>query len=94
MFIIDKSQPILVYLAGGVQGGAVVRAALRHGFKVRALVRNPKRVPALAALGIELAESDLRDPASPMPCCSSRSARKRICVSKPRMQSRRPPPTV
>jgi len=64
MSIIDKSQPILVYLAGGVQGGAVVRAALRGGFKVRALVRDRERVPALAALGVELAEGDLRDPAS------------------------------
>ncbi|MGG6893163.1 NmrA family NAD(P)-binding protein [Rhizobium sp. BR 315] len=64
MFVIDKSQPILAYLASGAQGSAVVRAALRHGFKARALVRNRKRVPALVALGIELAEGDLRDPAS------------------------------
>ncbi len=64
MSAIDKSQPILVYLAAGVQGGAVVRAALRRGFKVRALVRDRKRVPALSAIGVELAEGDLRDPAS------------------------------
>lgn len=64
MSTIDQSQPILVYLAAGVQGGAVVRAALWRGVKVRALVRDRTRVPALAALGIELAEGDLRDPAS------------------------------
>ncbi|ENN84535.1 nucleoside-diphosphate-sugar epimerase [Rhizobium freirei PRF 81] len=64
MFVIDKSQPILVYLASGVQGGSVVRAALRRGFKVKALVRDRRRVPELATLGIELAEGDLRDPAS------------------------------
>ncbi len=64
MSAIDKSQPILIYLAGGVQGGAVVRAALRRGFKVRALVRDRKRVPALPAIGVELVEGDLRDPAS------------------------------
>lgn len=64
MSVIDKSQPVLVYLAGGVQGGAVVRAALRRGFKVRALVRDRTRAPALEALGVELAEGDLRDSAS------------------------------
>ncbi len=64
MFAVDKSQPILVYLAGGVQGGAVVRAARQRGFKVRALIRDRTQVPALAALGVELVEGDLRDPAS------------------------------
>ncbi|TXI00036.1 MAG: nucleoside-diphosphate sugar epimerase [Rhizobium sp.] len=60
----DQSKPILVYLAAGVQGGAVVQAALRRGFKVRALVRDRARAAALSALGVELAEGDLRDPAS------------------------------
>ncbi|OCI91940.1 nucleoside-diphosphate sugar epimerase [Rhizobium sp. AC27/96] len=64
MFAVDKYQPILIYLASGVQGGAVVHAALQRGFKVRALVRDRTRAPALAALGVELAEGDLRDPAS------------------------------
>ncbi|MFK0162565.1 SDR family oxidoreductase [Rhizobium sp. NPDC090279] len=64
MSVIDQSKPILVYLAAGVQGSAVVRAALRRGFKVRALVRDRRRASALSALDVELAEGDLRDPAS------------------------------
>jgi uncharacterized protein YbjT (DUF2867 family) len=64
MSVIDPSRPILVYLANGVQGGAVVRAARRRGFRVRALVRDRRRSRALAALGVELAEGDLRDPNS------------------------------
>ena len=64
MSAIDRSQPILVYLANGVQGGAVVRAALARGVKVRALVRSRTRAQSLASLGVELAEGDLRDPAS------------------------------
>ncbi len=64
MSTIDQSQPILVYLAAGVQGSAVVRAALQRGLKVRALVRGKRRASALSALGVELAEGDLSDPAS------------------------------
>ena len=64
MSVIDPSRPILVYLANGVQGGAVVRAALRRGFRVRALVRDRRNSRALATPGVELAEGDLRDPAS------------------------------
>ncbi|GGD96020.1 hypothetical protein GCM10011390_13470 [Aureimonas endophytica] len=55
---------LLVIPAAGVQGGAVVRAALRRGRKVRALVRDPARAAPLAALGAELARGDLLDPAS------------------------------
>ncbi|MBN8953133.1 MULTISPECIES: NmrA family NAD(P)-binding protein [unclassified Rhizobium] len=64
MSTVDQSQPILVYLAAGVQGSAVVRAALQRGLKVRALVRDRRRATALSALGAELAEGDLRDLAS------------------------------
>lgn len=64
MSVMDLSKPILVYLAKGVQGGTVVRAALRHGLSVRALVRDKKRSEALRALGVELAEGDLFDRAS------------------------------
>ncbi|NTJ66641.1 NmrA family NAD(P)-binding protein [Agrobacterium rhizogenes] len=60
----DRSKPILVYLAAGVQGSAVVHAALRRGFKVRALVRDRGRAAAVLPLGVELAEGDLRDAAS------------------------------
>jgi uncharacterized protein YbjT (DUF2867 family) len=64
MSTIDQSQPILIYLAAGVQGSAVVRAALRRGLKVRALVRDRRRASALSGLGVELAEGNLSDPAS------------------------------
>ncbi|WP_181315761.1 NmrA family NAD(P)-binding protein [Rhizobium sp. JAB6] len=64
MSTIDQSQPILIYLAAGVQGSAVVRAARRRGFKVRALVRDRRRASALSALGVELVEGDIRDAAS------------------------------
>lgn len=60
----SKSERILVYLANGVQGGAVAREAARRGFSVTALVRDPARSPALARLGIDLAQGDLADPAS------------------------------
>lgn len=58
---IDPTRPILVYLANGVQGAAVVRAVLRRGLKVRALVRNRTRSQALNLPGVELAEGDLLD---------------------------------
>lgn len=64
MSAIDPSLPILVYLANGVQGGAVVRAALRRGYRVRALVRHRPRAEALAGPGVELTEGDLCDPVS------------------------------
>lgn len=64
MSMMDLSKPVLVYLANGVQGSAVVRAALRRGFKVRALVREKRHSEGLQALGVDLAEGDLSDPAS------------------------------
>ena len=64
MSMIDRSKPILVYLAAGVQGSAVVHAALQRGLKVRALVRDRERAAALLPPSVELAEGDLRDAAS------------------------------
>ena len=64
MSAIDLSKPVLVYLANGVQGAAAVRAARQCGVKVRALVRDQARAQPLAALGVEFAQGDLRDPAS------------------------------
>lgn len=65
MTIFDPSEPIvLVYLAAGVQGSAVVRAALAHGLSVRALVRDRARAPSFPKDRVELAEGDLDDPAS------------------------------
>ncbi len=96
MSTIDQSQPILVYLAAGVQGSAVVRAALQRGFKVRALVRDRRRATALSALGVELAEGTSvipprfvpPTPASPTPCCRFRSDHKATCASRPIMRYR------
>jgi uncharacterized protein YbjT (DUF2867 family) len=46
--------------ATGNQGGAVVEALLRRGrFKVRALVRNPRKAAELANRGVELVTGDL-----------------------------------
>lgn len=39
MSLIDTSKPILVFLANGVQSGAVLRAASERGLTVHALVR-------------------------------------------------------
>ena len=64
MSMIDRSKPILVYLAAGVQGSAVVHAALQRGLKVRALVRDRESAAALLPPSVELAEGDLRDAAS------------------------------
>jgi uncharacterized protein YbjT (DUF2867 family) len=64
MSAINRSKAILIFLAAGVQGGAVVRAALVRGLKVRALVRDRTRATMLSSPGIELAEGDLRDVAS------------------------------
>jgi len=61
MSVINRSKPILIFLASGVQGGAVVRAALAHGLKVRALVRDPTRAAMQNAPGVEFVEGDLDD---------------------------------
>jgi uncharacterized protein YbjT (DUF2867 family) len=57
---------VLVTGATGQQGGAVADALMREGFKVRALVRDPKKpaAEALARAGAELAVGDLGDPAA------------------------------
>jgi uncharacterized protein YbjT (DUF2867 family) len=55
---------ILVYLANGVQGGAVARQAAAHGHTVRALVRDPGKSDQLIRLGVEIARGDLQSPES------------------------------
>lgn len=57
---------VLVTGATGQQGGAVAAALGRAGFKVRALVRDPKKpaAEALGRAGAELAVGDLGDAAS------------------------------
>ncbi|BFO54960.1 MULTISPECIES: NmrA family NAD(P)-binding protein [Comamonadaceae] len=60
---------VLVYLAAGVQGSAVVRAALARGFRVRAMVRDPARVPEHPSAGVEWVRADLDDLASLREAC-------------------------
>jgi uncharacterized protein YbjT (DUF2867 family) len=55
--------PILVTGATGTQGGAVLRALVRHGRPVAALVRDPGSDRA-RALGVEVRQGDLTDTAS------------------------------
>lgn len=59
-------EPILVTGATGAQGGAVTRALLARGHRVRALTRNPDRVAAqeLRRLGADVALGDFDDPAT------------------------------
>jgi uncharacterized protein YbjT (DUF2867 family) len=53
---------VVICGATGNQGGSVVDALLRRGrFKVRALVRDPRKGAALADRGVELATGDLVD---------------------------------
>lgn len=63
---VREKEPILVTGATGGQGGAVARALLGRGQRVRALVRDPDApaVRALAGLGAEPVSGDLDDPAS------------------------------
>lgn len=57
---IESTKPlVLVFLAAGVQGSAVVRAALARGFSVRALVRDRSRVPRISLPNVEWVEAGL-----------------------------------
>jgi uncharacterized protein YbjT (DUF2867 family) len=54
---------ILVTGATGRQGGAVVRHLLQHGFKVRAITRDPEKPSSqsLKAKGVEIFKGDMED---------------------------------
>lgn len=52
---------ILVTGATGQQGGAVARALLRKGQKIRVMTRNPGKAGALAKAGAEVVTGDLTD---------------------------------
>ncbi len=56
----------MIFLTGGsgFLGGHVVHELRGRDLPVRCLVRNPRRGSKLAALGAELAEGDMTDPAS------------------------------
>jgi NAD(P)H dehydrogenase (quinone) len=58
--VMNKEKRILVYLANGVQGGAVVRQAVSRGHAVRALVRDPGKSGGLKKLGVEVMTGDLQ----------------------------------
>jgi uncharacterized protein YbjT (DUF2867 family) len=60
--------PILVFLAGGVQGAAVVCAACGRGHTVRALVRSASN--AMRVSGVEVAVGDLDCPDSLAAACA------------------------
>ena len=64
MAVSDKT--IAVCGATGRQGGAVTRALLQSGWRVRALTRRPEqeRAQALATLGAEVMGADMEDPSS------------------------------
>ena len=56
------SKPILVTGATGQQGGAVARALLAKGQKVRVLTRHPEKAASLANAGAEVVQGDLTNP--------------------------------
>jgi dihydroflavonol-4-reductase len=55
---------ILVTGGTGFVGGAIVRALLKRGERVRVLARNPEKAKALEALGVEIALGNLLDSTS------------------------------
>src|SRR5580765_126318 len=63
---------ILITGATGRQGSAAVRAALRAGLPVRAVLRDTGSAAAqrLAAMGVELVAGNLNDPASLAAACA------------------------
>ncbi|WP_434732714.1 NmrA/HSCARG family protein [Rhizobium sp. YTUHZ044] len=62
----SKERSVLVTGATGQQGGAVARALLARGHRVRAICRNPESDSAsrLAAAGVEVVAGDLDDAGS------------------------------
>jgi uncharacterized protein YbjT (DUF2867 family) len=64
-----EQRRMVVTGATGLQGGAVARHLLREGWRVQALTRNPQsaKALALAALGAEVVQGDMAEPASLQP---------------------------
>jgi len=62
---LEREQKIvLVYGGTGVQGGAVVRQLLQQNYRVRVLVRDPRKAEALRQSGVEIAVGNLNDTVS------------------------------
>jgi len=59
-----QSKPILVTGATGQQGGAVARALLGKGQKVRVMTRHPEKAASLTQAGAEIVQGDLTDQAN------------------------------
>lgn len=66
----NSSADVLLTGASGFVGSAVLRALLRDGFQVRALVRRSSPYQDLAARGVKFVEGDLRESASLAPACA------------------------
>lgn len=62
----NETRTILVIGGTGTQGGNVARELLQNGHRVRILTRSPESAAAqaMAALGAEVIQGDLADPAS------------------------------
>jgi uncharacterized protein YbjT (DUF2867 family) len=58
-----QTEPILVTGATGQQGGAVARALLAKGQKVRVMTRHPEKAALLAKAGAEIVQGDLTNQA-------------------------------
>ena len=58
-----QMKPILVTGATGQQGGAVARALLAKGQKVRVMTRHPEKAASLAKAGAEVVQGDLTNQA-------------------------------
>jgi uncharacterized protein YbjT (DUF2867 family) len=59
-----QTKPILVTGATGQQGGAVARALLAKGQKVRVMTRHPEKAASLAQAGAEIVQGDLTNQAN------------------------------
>ncbi|HZG58506.1 SDR family oxidoreductase [Paenibacillus sp.] len=60
----EKKESVLVYGAGGEQGGAVARKLLQEGLSVRLSARQAEKVEPLRALGAEWVPGGYEDPDS------------------------------
>lgn len=65
-----SKSPILVTGATGFLGGALTRALLSRGLRVRALGRNPQKCALLGSLGSEVSVADFGDRAAIIAACA------------------------